>query len=486
MIPLDVVIRGGTIASASDAVSADVGISGEVISAIDHDLPRGNLEIDAREKLVLPGGVDPHTHIEQLSATGLTTADDFLSATTAAAFGGTTTVLSFAAQHKGMDLARVVSDYHVAAERGAIIDYGFHMIVADPTKITLKQIPDLVQSGHASIKIYMAYDRLALDDEQLLDVLLVARESRALVCVHAENHGVIRWLSERLLARGYADAKYHTVAHARAAETEAIHRLVSFSELLDQPVMIFHVSTAEGAAMIRDARRHGVKVFAETCPQYLFLTADDVDRPGIEGAKRIFSPPPRTLADQDALWSALACGDLQVVSSDHAPYTLDSSGKLKFGPDASFKQIQSGMPGIETRMVLAFDAMVSKGKLGLPAFVNLTATQPARLYGLHPRKGSIAIGADADIVLWNPKREAVLSASSMHDRTGYSPYEGRKVQGWPEIVLRRGQVIVSSGKLAAGPGSGKFIARQGGDAAAPSGRSSPEFDPARNFNATLY
>jgi dihydropyrimidinase len=258
------------------------------------------------------------------------------------------------------------------------------------------------------------------------------------------------------------------------------------AELVDQPIMIFHVSTAEGAGIIRDARQRGVKVFGETCPQYLFLTAADLDKPGIEGAKWVFSPPPRTAADQQALWSALALGHLQVISSDHAPYALDPTGKLKFGPNANFKQIASGLPGIETRMPLMFDAMVSSGKLGLPAFVNLTATQPAKLYGLYPRKGSVAVGTDADLVIWNPQRRTTLSASSAHDKTGYSPYEGRQVLGWPEVVLRRGQIIIFDGKLAAEPGKGVFLPRQGGEAAKPSGRSSPEFDPKRNFGATLY
>lgn len=486
MRSFDVVIRGGAIASASDVFMADVGVSDGLIAAVGENLPPAAVEIDARNRFVVPGGVDSHAHIEQLSSAGLMTADDFRSATIAAAFGGTTTVLSFAAQHVGMDLARVVGDYHAAAERGAIIDYGFHMIIADPTETTLKQIPELVQSGHASIKVFMTYDRLRLDDEKMLEVLLAARECGALVCVHAENHGMISWLSRRLLERGYTSPKYHNVAHARAAEAEAFHRLIAMAELVDQPIMIFHVSTAEGAAIIREARQRGVKVFGETCPQYLFLTAADVDKPGIEGAKWVFSPPPRTVADQEALWSAFALGHLQVISSDHAPYAFDPSGKLKYGSNANFKQIASGLPGIETRLLLMFDAMVSKGRLGLPAFVNLTATQPAKLFGLYPRKGSITVGADADVVVWNPQRETTLSASSAHDRTGYSPYEGRKVQGWPEVVLRRGQLIISDGELAVEPGRGAFLPRRGGEAAKPSGKSSPEFDPARNFGATLY
>jgi dihydropyrimidinase len=249
--------------------------------------------------------------------------------------------------------------------------------------------------------------------------------------------------------------------------------------------MIFHVSTAEGAARVRAARSEGLKVYAETCPQYLFLTAQDLDRPGIEGAKWICSPPVRTVADQEALWQALAQGDLQTVSSDHAPYRMDASGKLSAGSDPSFKEIANGMPGLEARLPLLFDAMVSKGRLGLEKFVALAAAEPAKIYGLHPRKGDLVVGADADIAIWDPKREVVLDAARMHDRTGYTPYQGRKITGWPVIVLSRGRVAVEDGTLRVTPGSGRFLARKAGPAAEPTGRRAPEFDPELNFGARI-
>jgi dihydropyrimidinase len=290
----DFVIRGGRVATTSDVFEADVAIVGETVAAIGRELPTGKREIDARGKLVLPGGVDSHAHIEQLSAAGIMNAGTFESATTSAAFGGTTTVISFAAQHVGMALPQVVADYHALAKKGAVIDYAFHMIIADPTaEILQNDIPALVKQGHSSIKIFMTYDRLKIDDEHLLDLLVAARESGALLCAHAENHGIIAWMVKRLLARGYTHPKYHAVSHARVSEADAFSRLIGMAALIDQPIMIYHVSTAEGARVIRDARGQGLKIFAETCPQYLFLTADDLDKPGADGAKWMCSPPPR-------------------------------------------------------------------------------------------------------------------------------------------------------------------------------------------------
>lgn len=481
----DCVIRGGRVATAREVFAADVGISGETIAAIGLDLPRGKREIDARGKLVLPGGVDSHCHIEQLSAGGLMNADTWESATTAAAFGGTTTVISFAAQHVGMDLARVVEDYSGLAKRGAIVDYAFHMIVADPTEATLREhLPALIREGHASIKAFMTYDKIRLHDEQMLDVMLAARENRALVCVHAENHGMIAWMARRLIEKGYTAPKYHAISHPRVSETEAFERLIAMSTLLDQPIMIFHVSTAEGAAVIRRARGEGAKVFAETCPQYLFLTKDDLDKPGLEGAKWMCSPPPRTEADQEALWRALALGDLQTVSSDHAPYAYDETGKLAAGANPTFKQIANGLPGLEARMPILFDAMVSRGRLGLEAFVDLTATAPARIYNLS-KKGSVTVGHDADLAIWNPDKRVTFSDAAVHDRTGFTPFAGRTVQGWPETVLRRGEIVVADGALRAAAGSGRWIPREGGPACEPTGRLAPEMDPSRNFKAQL-
>jgi len=346
----DCVIRGGTVASASETFAADVAIDGETITAIGRKLPKGKREIDATGHFVLPGGIDSHAHIEQLSAAGIMNADTWQSATVSAAYGGTTSVIAFAAQHKANNLMTVVSDYAALANKGAVIDYTFHMIVSDPTEITIKEhLPALIAQGHGSIKVFMTYDLLQVPDEPFLDILMTARENGALVAVHAENHGMISWMVKRLLARGYTAPKYHAVSHPRLAEKEAFERLIALAALVDQPIMIFHVSTAEGVATIRRARGGGLKVYAETCPQYLFLTRHDLDRPGAEGAKFMCSPPPRETADQEALWRALELGDLQTVSSDHAPYRFDNQGKKLHGMRAPFRRVANGLPGLETR-----------------------------------------------------------------------------------------------------------------------------------------
>lgn len=484
--PYDLIIRGGTVATATDVFAADVAISGEQIAAIGQWLGQARRTLDASGKLVLPGGVDSHTHIEQMSSGGFVNSDTFETATTAAAFGGTTTVISFAAQGAGQSLARVVEEYHGLARAGAVTDYAFHMILGDPTDAVLtEELPHLVRTGHSSLKFFMTYDRVKLDDERILDVLIKARELSAFVMAHAENHGMISWLTKRLLARGYRHARYHAVAHARSAEREAFHRLLALAELVDQPVMLYHVSTAEGCAVIREARGRGQKVFAETCPQYLFFTRHDLDRPGSEAAKFVFSPPAREASDADALWQALALGDLQLISSDHAPYAFDNTGKLRFSSEPDFKQIVSGIPGIESRLPLMFDAIVSKQRFPVSEFVRWTATEPARIYGLHPKKGTIAIGADADIAIWDPDKKVSFADADVHDGARYNPYCGRSVQGWPVSVLRRGEILIEDGVFKASAGSGRFLARAAGAAAVPAGRPSPEFDIARNFGAQL-
>jgi dihydropyrimidinase len=487
MADYDIVIRGGTVGTSAGTFDADVAISGETVVALGRRLGAGKHEIDATGKLVLPGGVDAHAHIEQLSGMGVMGADTFESATGAAALGGTTTVVCFAAQHKGKSLTKVVEDYHALAKRGSIIDYALHMILADPTETVLREeLPPLVKSGHASIKLFMTYQHTKVDDEQLLDTLIAARENKALVCVHAENNGMISWMGRRLVERGYREPKFHGPHHPRLCESEAIYRLCAFAELIDQPVIVYHVSTAEGARVIRDARGRGLKVFGETCTQYLTLTVDDLVKPGLEGAKWVCSPPLRQKSDQEALWQALELGDLQFVSSDHAPYRFDDTGKLRAGPDPAFKDIANGMPGLEMRLPLLFDAMISKGRYGVDKFVEWTSTAPAKMYGLDPKKGTIAIGSDADICIWDPKRRTTISDDIVHDNTGYTPYAGRTIEGWPVTVLRRGHIIADDGALKGSPGSGTFLPREAGEAARPTGRLSPEFDETKNFGARLY
>ena len=475
MSEFDVVIRGGTIATDQDVFKADVAISGGRIAVVGASLGQGRREVDARGKLVLPGGVDSHTHIEQVSSAGIMTADDFYTATTSAAFGGTTTVICFCAQHRGDSIPVVLADYAERARTKAVIDYGFHLIIANPDEATLQRdLPAAIAQGVRSFKIYMTYDRLHVTDEQILDVMAVARKHGALVMVHAENHGVISWLADRMIEQGNVAPRYHGICHTRGAEHEAIRRVAMLAELIDVPILIVHVSTAEGIEAIREARARGVKIYGETCPQYLFLTAKDLDRPGLEGAMFCCSPPPRDEAAQQACWRGLVDGALNVCSSDHAPYRYDASGKLPKGDRTTFKDMANGVPGIELRLPLLFSFGYRAGRLSLPDFVALTATRHAQIYGCYPQKGTIAAGADADIAIWDPDRRVPITHDLVHDNTGYTPYAGRELQGWPVTVLSRGEVIVADGKLSVARGRGRFIARVLSQAAVPSGLKVPE------------
>jgi len=456
----DLTVRGGTVATAEETHRCDIGVRDGRIAAISPELPAGARDLDATGRLVLPGGVDSHCHVEQLSSTGKMCADDFYSATVSAAFGGTTTIVPFAAQHRGNSLIAVADDYARRAAEKAVIDYGFHLIISDPTPHALdSELPVLIGRGITSFKVYMTYDLLKLDDGQLLDVLAAADRERALVMVHAENHEIIRWIAKRLLARGRTSPRFHAVSHSPLAEAEATGRVIHLSRLLGVPVLIVHVSGIEAVRTIRAAQTLGVPVYAETCPQYLFLTAADSDKPGLEGAKFCCSPPPRDAESQEAVWRGLTDGTFQVFSSDHAPYRFDESGKLPLGEKTTFKEMANGVPGLEVRLPLLFSEGVGSGRITLNEFVALTASNHARMYGLAPRKGTLAVGSDADLAVWNPDREVTLRAADMHDNVGYTPYEGRRVKGWPETVVSRGRVVVSEGRLHAPRGSGQFIAR---------------------------
>ena len=464
MEEFDLVIRNGRIATASSVYEADIGVSEGKISAIGKNLPNGTRELDATGQWVLPGGVDSHCHVEQLSGMGMMCADDFYSATVSAAFGGTTTIIPFAAQHRDMNIPDVLSDYSKRAREKAVIDYGFHLILANPDDTALTaDLPKAIQDGITSLKVYMTYDRLQINDHQLLDVLTVAAREQAMVMVHAENHDMIRWIADRLVERDHTAPKYHAVAHDPITEGEATNRAIALSRLLGVPLLIVHVSAKEAIETIREAKQKGAAIYAETCPQYLFLTAKDLDRDGVEGAKYCCSPPPRDKESQEAVWIGLKDGTLPIYSSDHAPYRFDASGKVPNGEATTFKQVANGVPGLELRMPLLFSEGVLGGRLSIQEFVALTATNHAQMYGLSGRKGEISIGADADIGIWNPDREVTVSASMLHDNVGYTPYEGRKLRGWPEIVISRGRVVVENNTLNAERGSGQFLKRKASD-----------------------
>jgi dihydropyrimidinase len=480
----DLIVKDGNVVTATEEVFCDIGIVGGQIAAIGKKLDGAERTIDAGGNYVLPGGIDSHTHIEQLSSSGILCADDFYSGTVSAAFGGTTTILSFAAQHRGDSLEKVVADYHVLAKPKAVIDYSFHMIISDPTeRVMTEELPLLIRNGYTSFKVYMTYDALRLDDYQMLDVLSLAKREGALTMVHAENHDMIRWLTARLLEGGHRAPKFHGVSHPRISEGEATSRAIQLAELLDAPVLIVHVSSEEAMEAIQRGQRAGLKVFSETCPQYLFLTADDLDQEGMEGAMCCCSPPPRDKASQEAIWRGLADGTFQVYSSDHAPYRFDETGKLSQGENPPFHKIANGVPGIEVRLPLLFSEGVGKGRIDIHQFVELASTRAAKLYGMFPRKGSLSIGADADLAIWDPDCEVTIAAGALHDNVGYTPYEGMKITGWPVTVLSRGRVVVDDGELLAERGTGEFIPREKPQSAEPVGRKPPEWALAKKFGA---
>ena len=316
----------------------------------------------------------------------------------------------------------------------------------------------MIEEGYTSFKIYMTYDLLKLNDREILNVLATARSHGAMVMVHAENHDVIGWLTERLLAAGHEAPKYHSAAHTEIAESEATHRAIALAEIVDLPILIVHVSAKEAINEIARARARGLKIFGETCPQYLFLTAKDLDRPGFEGAKFMCSPPPRDAENQRSVWRALETGVLEVFSSDHAPYRYaGTDGKAAAGPNAAFHKVANGVPGLETRLPLLFSEGVGKGRLSLESFVNLTATRASKLYGLYPRKGTIAVGADADIAIWDPDKTVTIRHELLHDNMDYTPYEGRTVTGWPILTLSRGEIVWDGEQVIGVPGRGAFL-----------------------------
>ncbi len=459
MAEFDTVIRNGVVVTAADVFEADLGVAGGVITALGRGLGPARREVDAAGRYVLPGGIDAHCHFDQPMRDSVTLADDFLSGTVSAAHGGTTTVVPFACQLQGRGVRDAVLDYHRRAAGKPVIDYAFHLIVSDPTEAVLRdELPALIAEGYTSFKIYMTYETLKLDDRQILSVLALARREGAMVMVHAENSDCIAWLTAELERQGKTAPYFHTVSRPQAVEREGTHRAITMSEIVDALILLVHVSSADAVEQIRWAHGRGLKILAETCPQYLVLTAAHLDAPGFEGAKYVCSPPPRDEASQQAVWRGLASGVFQIVSSDHAAFRFDDpEGKRRHGDRAPFTKIPNGLPGVETRMPLLFSEGVGKGRIDLTTFVALTATNAAKIYGLYPRKGTIAVGSDADVVVWDKDREVVITQGLLHSNCDYTPYEGMRVRGWPAVVFSRGEVVVEEGKLLAEPGQGQFL-----------------------------
>jgi dihydropyrimidinase len=453
-------IKNGRIVTAVDSYIADILIDGAVISMIGTNLGSvvGSVDrtIDASGRLVIPGGIDPHTHMD-LPFGGTSSSDDFETGTRAAAFGGTTTIIDFAVQYKGQALNEALDVWFAKAEGKATIDYGFHLICTDLPDNRIGEIKGLVNQGVTSLKLFMAYPGVFLvDDGTIFKAMTMASESGGLVCMHAENGVVIDVIVKRALAEGKTAPKYHALTRPTKAEAEGVHRAIAIAEMANSPVYIVHLSCHDALKEVQAARDLGLPAYAETCPQYLFLDYTYYEKEGFEGAKYVMTPPLRDKSNQDELWKGLRGNDLQVISTDHCPFCFKEQKEL--GRD-DFSKIPNGGPGVENRMSLIFDGGVVQKRISLNRFVELTSTAAAKIFGLFPKKGTIAVGSDADIVVFNPEREQVISAATHHMRVDYSAYEGRKVRGISEIVLSRGNVIVEDGIFKGKAGEGRFLKR---------------------------
>jgi dihydropyrimidinase len=448
-------IKNGTVVTATETLQSDVLVEDEKVASIGLSIDaHTDRVIDATDRYVMPGGVDPHTHMD-LPFGGTFCSDDFGTGTRAAAFGGTTTIVDFALQGTGEGLREGLDLWHQKAEK-AYTDYGFHMIVKEVNDQVLKEMDELVGEGVTSFKLFMAYPGVfMLDDASIFKAMQRASDSGALIMMHAENGGPIDVLVRQYLEEGKTDPINHALTRPASMEGEAVHRVFKLAELARTPAYIVHLSSRDALNAVREARDRGLPAFAETCPQYLYLSQDDLARPGFEGAKFVCSPPLRPKDHQEDLWSGLKQGDLQLVATDHAPFNYEGQKDMGRG---NFSKIPNGLPSVEDRFTLIFQG-VHGGRIGLNRFVELVATAPAKMFGLFPRKGTIAPGSDADLVVFDPGHARVISANTHHMNVDYSAFEGMEVRGLPEVVMQRGTVLVENGEFHGREGQGKFIPR---------------------------
>lgn len=457
--------KNGTVINAGDTFLADVLVEGEKIALIGQKLPsQGHKVVDAKGKYLMPGGIDVHTHLD-LPFGGTSSSDDFNTGHKAAAFGGTTTHIDFVIQSKGHSLHEGLETWHKKADHKAQIDYGFHVAITDLRDEVMKEIPTLVNEGVTSLKLFMAYKGVfQVDDQTLFRTMITAAENGMLIMVHAENGDAIDDLVRKSLAEGKTAPKYHATTRPALLEGEATGRAVALAGVAGAPLYVVHMTCEEAIQQLRFGREKGLPVMGETCIQYMFLTAKDLDRPGNEGAKYVCSPPIRTEHDQQILWQALRDHTLQVVSTDHCPFWYEGgkdgriAGKeLGIG---DFSKIPNGLPVIEDRQMILWTYGVGEGHFDANRFVELTATNPAKIFGLYPRKGTIAVGSDADIVVWDPKARKTMSAETQHMNTDYNIFEGRKVKGVPSQVYVRGNLLVDGDEWHGRNGQGQFLKRQ--------------------------
>ena len=449
-------IKNGRVITAVDDYKADVLIDGETVSVIGARLEmEADRVLDASGKLVIPGGIDPHTHME-LPFGGTQASDDFFTGTRAAAHGGTTTIIDFAVQYKGQALREGLDNWHAKAEGKAAIDYGFHLITTDLEDERVPELLRVMDEGVTSFKMFMAYPGVFLvDDATIYRAMSAAGARGGLICMHAENGIVINEIIKRALAEGKTAPKYHALTRPTRAEAEGVHRAIAIAEMAESPVYIVHLSCADALNQVREARDRGLPAFAETCPQYLFLSLDDYGD-GWDGAKYVMTPPLREKWNQAELWKGLKTDDLQVISTDHCPFCMKEQKEL--GRD-DFSKIPNGAPGVENRMALIYNGGVVEQRVSLNRFVELTSTAAAKMFGLFPRKGTIAVGSDADIVIFDPDREQTFSVKTHHMNVDYNAYEGKTVRGVCETVLSRGRVLVEGGEFKGKAGDGRFLKR---------------------------
>lgn len=459
-MPYDLIVKGGTVVSASDTFIADLGVvNGKVVSVGKIAEPAKRV-VDARGKVVIPGGIDAHTHFD-MPFMGATTIDNFTTGSTAAIFGGTTSIVDFAIQQKGKTFRHALDDWHKRADGKCAVDYGFHMIVTDFPEKQQKEMDKLVDEGVSSFKLFMAYPGIFMsDDTTIFRALMRTRDNGGMICMHAENGSVIDVLIQKAIAEDKTAPEWHALTRPMTAEAEATHRAIALAEIAGVPIYFVHLSAGDAMEEVRAARARGLPVFAETCPQYLYLSEDDYRRPGFEGAKFVMSPPLRPLGNSERLWNGLVRNDLQVVSTDHCSFCM-KAGTNQPGKELGkkdFSKIPNGAPGVEYRMLLLWDA-VQKGKITENRFVEITSLNPAKIFGLHPRKGHLNPGADADIVIIDPNKSFTFSTKNHHSAADYNPYEGVTVKGSIRDVFSRGEAMVLDGKWAGKTSHGKFLKR---------------------------
>lgn len=456
MTKYDFIIKNGTIVTASDTFKADIAIKNEKIVEIGENIQEteGNRTYDANGMYLIPGGIDAHTHLD-MPFGGTFSSDDFYTGTKAAAIGGTTSIVDFAVQPQGKTLHETIDIWRDKADKKAVIDYGIHIGVTQLNKNVKEEIPQVISEGYSSFKVFMVYDNMRVDDFALIEVLKTASESGGLIGVHAENYYAIKYLVEKLISEEKIEPRYHAISRPYVCEEEATNRAIKMAQISNSPLHVVHVSCEESAKAIKEAREKGLPVMGETCPQYLMLDDSRYDEPEFNGSKYVMSPPLRNKKNNEVLWKMINDGVLQTIATDHCPFFMKQK---EMGKD-DFTKIPNGAPGIELRMPLMYSEGVEKGRISLNKYVEITSTNSAKIFGMYPKKGTIAVGSDADIVVLDPNKKVKVTKDILHENVDYTPYEGFEIKGYPVATFSRGDLIAENGNFVGEEGRGEFIKR---------------------------